>query len=124
MNNIDRALEPLKTVDIYSIVLFTIFQLKGDPKYSTLSELCYILDNHSFINLVEYYGGKTISIPTMKEFKDIVDAICLYDLVNLEGQELNKAIKNLKVPEEEVKDLKSNYLNICKILENYEFKRS
>lgn len=124
MNNIDRAMEPLKTVDIYSIVLFTIFKLKGDPKYSTLSELCYILDNNSFINMLEYYGGKTITIPTMKEFKDIIDAICLYDLVNLDGEDINKAIKKLEVPEDAIKDLKNNYLHICSILQNYEFKRS
>lgn len=122
--NIDTALEPLKTVDIYSIVLFTIFQLKKDPKYSTLSELCYLLDNDSFVNLLEYYGGKTISIPTMKEFKDIVDAICLYDLVNLDGEDINKAIKKLEVPEDQIQELKNNYLYICKILEKYDFQRS
>ena len=124
MDNISKALEPLKTVDIYSIVLFTIFQLKQDPKYSTLSELCYILDNDSFINFLEYYGGKTIKVPTMAEFKDIVDAICLYDLVNFEGEDFNKAIKKLDIKDSSVKSLKQNYTNICKILENYEFKRS
>ena len=124
MNKIDKELENLQTTDIYSILLFALFQLKNDPKYSTLSELCYVIDNESFINMVSYFGGKTITFPTIKEFKDLVDALCLYELVNIDKTDYSRALKDLNIDKERMDKISSLYQKFCEILSKYNFKRN
>ena len=124
MNKIDRALQDLKLTDIYSILLFAIFKLKDDPKYSTLSELCYVIDNDSFINMLQYFGGKTVTFPTLSEFKDLVDALCLYELVNIDKMDYARAIKDLGIEKDRMDKLSPLYQKFCDILANYDFKRS
>ena len=123
MNNIDRALNELKLTDIYSMLLFALFKLKDDEKYSTLSELCYVIDNESFINLLQYFGGKTITFPTIKEFKDLVDALCLYELVNIDQIDYSRALKDLEIDTKRMEQLSAIYNKICDILKKYDFKR-
>lgn len=123
MNNIDRALKDLEVTDIYSVLLFAIFNLKRDPKYSTLCELCYVIDNNSFINMLQYFGGKTITIPTVKEFKDLVDSLCLYDLVNVDGIDYSRALKDLDISKDRMEEVSKIYQKICDILSKYNFKR-
>lgn len=123
MNNIDRALNELKLTDIYSMLLFALFKLKDDEKYSTLSELCYVIDNESFINLLQYFGGKTITFPTIKEFKDLVDALCLYELVNIDQIDYSRALKDLEIDPKRMEQLSAIYNKICDILKKYDFKR-
>lgn len=123
MNNIDKALDELKLTDIYSILLFALFKLKDDPKYSTLSELCYVIDNDSFINLLKYFGGKTVTFPSIKEFKDLVDALCLYELVNIDKIEYSRALRELDIDKKRMEQLSDIYNKICDILKNYNFKR-
>ena len=75
MNNnitIREQLDSLKVTDIYSLILFTLYKLKDIPEYSTLSELAYILDKKSLLNFFEYFGGTTITIPTLKDFKLVI----------------------------------------------------
>lgn len=123
MNNIDRALNELKLTDIYSMLLFALFKLKDDEKYSTLSELCYVIDNESFINLLQYFGGKTVTFPTIKEFKDLVDALCLYELVNIDQIDYSRALKDLEIDPKRMEQLSAIYNKICDILKKYDFKR-
>lgn len=123
MNKIDKALADLKLTDIYSILLFALFKLKDDPKYSTLSELCYVIDNDSFINMLQYFGGKTITFPTIKEFKDLVDALCLYELANIDKMDYSRALRELDIDKKRMEQLSDIYTKICDILKNYDFKR-
>lgn len=124
MNKIDKALNELKLTDIYSILLFALFKLKDDPKYSTLSELCYVIDNESFINMLQYFGGKTITFPTIKEFKDLVDSLCLYELVNIDQMDYARALRELDIDKHRMEQLSEIYNKICDILKNYDFKRN
>ena len=73
----NSELRKLKTKDVYSLILFILYKLKEDPKYSTLSELAYILDKDSLLNLCQYYGGLTITIPTIAEIDRVVNSIDL-----------------------------------------------
>lgn len=120
---INKALKDLNTTDIYSILLFAIFQLKDDPKYSTLSELCYVIDNDSFINLLQYFGGKTITFPTVSEFKDLVDGLCLYQLVNIDKLDYSRCLKDLNITNDRLDDVSLVYQKLCEVLANYNFKR-
>lgn len=117
-----QKLEDLTITDIYSLVLFAIYKLGDVPEYSSLSELSYLLDKKSFFNLIEYYGGTTIKIPTQKEFKKVLNSLLLYQLVNLEGIEFTQAFKLLD-DEYQVKATKDEYFRLVEILEKHNFKR-
>jgi len=117
-----EKLESLQLTDVYSLILFAIFKMKDIPEYSTLSELAYILDKESLFNFLEYYGGTTIKVPTLDEFNQIIRALVLYQAVNLEGLDFNKAFKNIE-PEFQNNDTREAYFKIVKILDKYDFRR-
>ena len=117
-----EKLDSLQSTDVYSLILFAIFKMKDIPEYSTLSELAYILDKESLFNFLEYYGGTTIKVPTLDEFNQIIRALILYQAVNLEGLDFNKAFKNNE-PEFQNNDTREAYFKIVKILDKYDFRR-
>ena len=81
--SIKEELNKLRTNDTYSLILFVLYKLRDIPEYSGVSELAYTLDENNFLNLCEYFGGLTITIPTIKEIRDIVDALLLYQYVDI-----------------------------------------
>ena len=71
--------------------VFALYKIKNIPEYSTLSELAFILNKDSFLNIVDYLGGLTIRIPTSKELLVIVNALLLYQYHNIENIDFDKA---------------------------------
>lgn len=118
-----KKLDEMKTTDVYSLVLFALYKLTGVSGYSSLSELAYILDRQSLFNLLEYYGGQTITIPTMADLRRVIDGLLLYQLVKFEGIGLNEALKTLDKTEEQQKDIKKVYADLVDILDRYDFRR-
>lgn len=121
---VKAKLNELKVTDVYSIILFALYKLKDSEEYSTLSELAYILDKKSLFNLCEQFGGMTITIPTIKEFKVVVNSLLLYQYVNIENIPFNQAIQLLEKEEFLIKDIKDCYYKLVGILDKYEFKRN
>ena len=111
----------LKEKDIYSILLFALFNLKDIPEYSTLSELSYILDKNSLLRLCEYYGGMTIKIPTVFELETMLHALMMYQLTHIDGKTLPVAIKRVQDKTPNIRKVKQNYYLLCNILDNYTF---
>ena len=122
-SNIKEALEELSKTDIYSIILFALWKIKENPEYAVLSELSYIMDNDSLIRFLKYYGGKTITIPTVDEFRNIINALILYAEVNLEGNEYSQVIKEFE-DEGRLEEIKKDFTKISEILDKYDFRRS
>ena len=118
-----KTLEQLEEKDIYSLLLFVLYKLKDDKKYSTLSELVYILDKNSLFNLLSVFGGLTITIPKTKDMKLVVAGLLIYQLVNLEGRDLTASVKEVKTGEYTEAELREVYLKICDVVKDYEFKR-
>lgn len=116
-------LELLNVNDVYSLILFIVFQLKKIPEYSTLSDLAYILDRKSFLNFIEYYGGTTITIPKMSEVNDIINALWIYQRVNIEGMDMTDAMKEIGIDKNKIEITKTIYVKVCDILKAYNFKR-
>ncbi len=117
-------LEELDKEDIYSLLLFSLFKLNDLPEYSSISELAYLLNGPSLFNLLEYYGGTTIRIPTMKEFDVVVQALLLYQFINLENIEYNQAIKLINTSMNSENDIKVCYSKMVRLLMDYDFKRN
>ena len=123
-NNIKKSLDQLSETDVYSMILFALYKLDDVPEFSTLSELVYTLDKDSLIKFLECFGGLTIRVPTINELKMIVNVLLLYQLVQLDGMPMEKALEELSLHEFQTKNILDTYGKICGILDSYDFKRT
>lgn len=118
-----EKLQSMQLTDVYSLLLFALYKIKEVPEYSTLSELAYILDGDSLFKFLEYFGGKTIAIPTLSDFKVVTEALLLYQYVNLEGISFNQALKLLDTSGASLKDIKVCYAKMVELLNKYDVTR-
>ena len=123
MSRPKTELDNLRTKDIYSLILFALFKLKDLPEYSSLSELAYILDKENLLKLCEFFGGMTITIPTMQELESIVYSLVLYQYVNIDGMEYNDAVQLLGKKSCDLRTVKSAYVKLVAILDKYDFNK-
>lgn len=107
--------------DIYSLMLFVMYKLKDSNEYSSLSQLSYILDEENLLKLCEYYGGTTIYIPKIEELEDMLNAMLLFQKVDIEKQELTKCLTTLDKKGENTKSIKKNYFVIKEVLKDFSF---
>ena len=81
---ISADLEQLSQPEIYALICECLYALKDNPKYSITSELAFILEKDSFVKFIKYFGGMTITVPTMEEFKDTIGLLLLYQAVEVD----------------------------------------
>lgn len=112
----------MKDVDIYSIMMFTLYKMMGIPEYSTLSELAYILDKENLLKLCEYFGGTTIKIPTIDELEIVVYTMVLYQYVNIDGMAYDDAVKLIGHKSSDLRKVKGAYTKLCNVLKNYQIR--
>lgn len=122
MSSIKKEIKNLKEADIYSLILFSLFRLRDIPEYSTLSEMAYILDKDNLLKLCEYFGGLTIKIPTIDELESIVYSLVLYQYVNIDKMDYERAVNLIGHKSSDLRKVKSDYSKLCNILKDYEFK--
>lgn len=119
---IKKDLTTLKDVDIYSLSMFALYKLIDIPEYSAISELPYILDKKNMLKLCEYFGGRTIRIPSVDELNSLMNLLLLYQYVNIEGMEYQDAVKLIGYNSRELRKVKSIYNKLCNILSDYDIK--
>ena len=107
--------------DIYSLMLFVMYKLKDSNEYSSLSQLSYILDEENLLKLCEYYGGTTIYIPKIEELEDMLNALLLFQKVDIEKQDFTKCLIILDKKGENTKSIKKNYFVIKEVLKDFSF---
>nr|DAG27885.1 MAG TPA: Mor transcription activator family [Caudoviricetes sp.] len=107
--------------DIYSLMLFVMYKLKDSNEYSSLSQLSYILDEENLLKLCEYYGGTTIYIPKIEELEDMLNALLLFQKVDIEKQDFTKCLTTLDKKGESTKSIKKNYFVIKEVLKDFSF---
>lgn len=117
-----ESLNALNKTDVYSLLLFSLYKMHDLPEYSTLSELCYILDGDNLSKFLSYFGGMTIKVPTLRDMRLLVQSLLLYQYVNIEEGDYNEAIKAL-VDEFSEEELKTTYDKIVEVTKNYDFRR-
>ena len=123
VTKIGESLNKLTKKDVYSLVLFTLFKLKDKKEYSTLSELSYILDNDNLSKFLRYFGGMTITVPTLRELKLITQALLLYQFVNIDECDFSAALKKVCGDEFNNTEMKNTYSNLLEVIKDYEFGR-
>lgn len=118
--SIKRELEKLNQLDIWSLMLFVLYNLQKTPEYSALSELAYILDEKNLLKLCEYFGGQTIHIPTVDQLEETVYGMLLYQYVDIEKIPFEEAVLLLRVDKLKEKAIKNCYKTLKYVLSNYE----
>lgn len=122
-SNIIKSLEQLDKKDISSLILFTIFKLKESPQYSTLSELIYILDEDNFSRFLNYFGGKTITIPTVEEFNTILSALLVLERKENTEMTEDEIFSDIGLTKKEKDQVKQVLPIISEVIIDYDFKR-
>ena len=113
--NIKNELDNLSTEDIYSLMLFVLYKSTEIPQYSALSQLAYILDKDSLLKLCEFYGGLTITIPTISQLQNLLEGLLMYQLVDIEKQDFEEVAAQFE------KGVSDSYIYIKQILKDYKF---
>ena len=118
---IRNNIENLKQTDFYSLLLFSLFKMTEVPEYSSLSQLAYVLDKDNLLNLCEYFGGQTITIPTTKELESLVYSLLLYQYVKIDKMDYEEAIELIGHESCELRQVKKRYHALCKVMDKYTF---
>ena len=117
-----KDLDNLKMSDTFSLILFALYKIRDVDEYSTISELAYILDKDSLLNLCEYFGGLTIRIPTIEELDSIINSLLLYQYINIDGNSYEEAVEKIGFDSFQLRKIKKDYNEICSILSRYSLK--
>lgn len=88
-----NLLSKFKEPDVYAILCGYLFEFKEIPEYSILSELTYLLDSKSFINLIKYFEGQTVRIPTREEFQSAVKVLLLLQYFEIEKRPWKESLQ-------------------------------
>lgn len=80
--------------DFYFIVHLIINKFNKNNKNSLIPELAYLLDSKSFTNLITYFEGETITIPTREEVLDSLKLIELYYNYKILGKSWDTSISD------------------------------
>lgn len=115
---VKENLQTLKDTDIYSVVMFALYKIMDVPEYAQTSQLQYVLDKKNLLNLCEYFGGRTIKIPTIDEIETLVYSLVLYQFVNIDKMSLDDAVKLLNC--ENTSKVRYQYRKMCKVLDKYD----
>ena len=117
---IKQELTKLKKIDIWSLMLFVLYNFQKIPEYSAISELAYVLDEKNMLKLCEYFGGQTLKIPTVDELEITLYAMLLYQYIDIENMQEEDAIASITIDKSLVKSVKSCYTTLKSVLKNYE----
>lgn len=124
-NNIKKNLNALQLSDVYSLMFFILYKIQDIPEYATVSEICYLLDGSNLTRLLTYFAGKTITIPTDEDLAILVNALLLYQYVNLNGESFISASEKItEVTAKQREAITELYLKIIPIINQYNIDRS
>lgn len=126
-DDVNKEIQRLDLLDkdnTYALSL-ALLSAQGIPEYSLLSELVYVLDNENFINLVKYFQGQTIKIPTITELNYSMKALLLYQFLEIEKIPRNEAYDQLEFDSmtvEERRKIRMLYTRLKKMIDKQNFK--
>lgn len=101
-------------------MLFALFKVREVPEYSGISELAYVLDKENMLRLCEFFGGTTITIPTIDELELLTYGLLLYQYIHLDNIKYEEAIKRIENPNVDIREVKLVYVKIKEVLSEYD----
>ena len=92
---IDKLLNEEETF-LLSLVLLA--QMHSDPKYKNLSELIFLFDNlKKFKQFIKYFEGTEVYVPTVKELKQALRLLDLFQKVKIDKRNFEVCYNRLKL---------------------------
>lgn len=122
MSSLPRSLPDLDNDDLYSMSMMLLYASKDNPRYSTLSELMFILDHDNFLNFIKYFEGQTIEVPSLSDISESLKALLLYQYVEIEHQDFYQAMELVGIPREQSREAKKILNKFKKTVERYNYK--
>lgn len=119
-----KSINCLKDTDIYSLSMFALYKLTDIKEYSLVGELPYVLDKTNLLNFCNYFGGRTIKVPTLDELHSMMYLVLLYQYTKIDGKTYDEAIKLIGFRSSELRKVKSAYNKVCQVLDSYNFGRN
>lgn len=108
--------------DTYSMALLMLYASSDNPRFSTLSELVYLLDSNSFKNFIKYYEGQTIQVPTAKEIQDSLRLLILFQHSKVEKMEWHEALRESGFSQEESISARTKLGMMCDNIRKYHYR--
>lgn len=85
--------------DLYYISLLILDKLSNSKgKYKVLSELAYLVDMDSLLNLIYYFGGQTVWIPSIEDMQSTLQLISIYRNYDILGKSWHESLRAAGVP--------------------------
>lgn len=83
--------------DNYTLAMMVLLLLKSNnpERYANLVDLFYLLDEDTFIKVLQVFGGTTINVPTEEEFDQLMKGIILYQRSNVDKEDPRQVKKDL-----------------------------
>jgi len=72
-----KEMEFLTKPDVWSKLLHTFYKLSGEVEFTC--ELPFIMNEETLLKLVDYFGGKTITIPSRSDLIKLAEALQYFD---------------------------------------------
>ena len=114
--NVDQLIEWMQTLsedDLINEVLYLIYKVNDNPKYSIISELIYVLGKETLFKLCSVFGGCEIKIPTLYELRLFTGSLYVYFAMKNDGMKFEDAFSNLQLDN----SYKKQIYTICMELE-------
>lgn len=109
----------LSVEDTYSTALMLLFIFSKNDRYSTLSELAYILDHDNFMKFIKYYEGQTITIPSQEEITKSLRVLMLYQYYVIEQRGWKESLTKSGFSEDETYTAQRLLTSFKKSVEDY-----
>lgn len=120
MRQITKDLNTLRDDDLITILLYCLYKFTDDPDYATISELAYTLDKDNFYKMCATFGGTTLRIPTLDEYRMLVKVMLIFQYVNADGLSFVEACEKADVQNMDLDEISNLYSLMSEVLDSYE----
>lgn len=88
----------LNEEETFTLSLILLAHMHNDEKYKNLCELIFLFDNYSgFKQFIKYYEGQIIQVPTLKELKQCLRLLELFQKVEIDKKDFDECYSKLKL---------------------------
>lgn len=98
-NDLEKRIERiLNEEETFLLSLILLSHMHEDEKYKSISELIFLFDNYKgFKQFLKYYEGTTINVPSIKELKQALRLLALFQKVKIDKANFDKAYGDLRL---------------------------
>ena len=88
-----------------------------------MSELAYILDKDSFIRFIKYFGGNSVQVPTVEEFRETMQTIMLYQYFKIDNLSWQDALVKANIEKKDTRKFQKALMTFDTVLHDTQLGR-